>query len=67
MEKQNNLKSHDEIQACLSVDVLFFTPDIQITYENEVSCKLLNKKDIQKQPLHVSEIFYKIHHFLNHL
>ncbi|KAK8899063.1 hypothetical protein M9Y10_001362 [Tritrichomonas musculus] len=56
-KKQNNLKSHDEIQACLSVDALFFTPDIHITYENEVSGMLLNKKDIQKLPLHVSEIF----------
>lgn len=45
-KKQNNLISHDEIQACLSVDALFFTPDIQITYENEVSGMLLNKKDI---------------------
>ena len=56
-KSDHNLNQHEIIHACLSVDALFFNPQIEITYENNVYGMTLNKDEIEKLPEHASQVF----------
>lgn len=56
-KSKNNIKSNTIIQCCLSVDALFFNPEITISPDNEISGMNLKISDVQKLPEKVSYIF----------
>ena len=51
------LKQHEIIHACLSVDALFFNPQVEITYENNVYGMILDEDEVAKLPEHASQVF----------
>ncbi|KAK8877865.1 hypothetical protein M9Y10_004628 [Tritrichomonas musculus] len=42
----SNIMQHYELSACLSVDALFFNPEVEVTYENDVKGMILTDEQI---------------------
>lgn len=56
-KSQNKIKYNEKINCCLSVDALFFNPEIIISKNNVISGMKLSLEDVQKLPENASEIF----------
>ena len=53
----NKLLQHEELHCCLSVDALFFTPEVKISPKNEINGMLLSEEDMSKLPFNSAKLF----------
>lgn len=56
-KKDHHILQHDELHCCLSVDALFFNPEVKISPKNEIDGMLLSEHDICKLPLNAADLF----------